>query len=169
MASSRKDSDQNRDPGRQVMPESGEDVDGLCVEDVMTADVATVSRGTSVREAAMLMRDRDIGFLPVCEADGAVAGVVTDRDLVLGVLATDRPSSTKVEEVMTPDPVVCYGTDDLSECERLMSENQINRMIVLGDNDRLVGVVSVADLVEVESEEEVGEVVADVKQDEAPH
>jgi CBS domain-containing protein len=133
------------------------------VESVMTAAVASVRRMAHARDAARLMRDRDIGFLPVCEADGSVVGVVTDRDLVLGVLAADRPATTAVEEIMTPDPIVCYASDDLDWCERLMSENQINRMVVVGDDERLVGVVSLADLAGVESEGVVGEVVADVK------
>src|SRR5687768_9990388 len=108
--------------------------EGVRVEDVMTAEVASVTRMAFVRDAARVMRDRDIGFLPVCEADGTVVGVVTDRDLVLGILAADRSPSTAVEEVMTPDPIVCYTTDDLAWCERLMSENQINRMVVVGED-----------------------------------
>jgi CBS domain-containing protein len=143
---------------------------GVRVEDVMTAAVASVTRMAHVRDAARVMRDRDIGFLPVCEADGTVVGVVTDRDLALGVLASDRAPSTAVEEVMTPDPIVCYASDDLAWCERLMSENQINRMVVVGDDEKLVGVISLADLAAVEDDETVGDVVSDVKLGEAePH
>jgi CBS domain-containing protein len=141
--------------------------EGVRVEDVMTAEVASVTRMAFVRDAARVMRDRDIGFLPVCEADGTVVGVVTDRDLVLGILAADRSPSTAVEEVMTPDPIVCYTTDDLAWCERLMSENQINRMVVVGEDERLAGVISLADLAGVEDEADLGEVVADVKLGEA--
>jgi CBS domain-containing protein len=140
------------------------------VEDVMSVSVASVTRRAFARDAARMMRDRDIGFLPVCEADGTVVGVVTDRDLVVGVLAADQPPTIPVEEIMTPDPIVCYASDDLAWCERLMSENQVNRMVVVGDDERLVGVISLADLAMVESEEAVGGVVSDVKLGEAePH
>jgi CBS domain-containing protein len=140
---------------------------GVRVEDVMTSAVASVTRMARVRDAARVMRDRDIGFLPVCEADGTVVGVVTDRDLVLGVLAADKAPTTAVEDVMTPDPIVCYGSDDLAWCERLMSENGIDRMVVVGDDERLAGVISLADLVVVESQTTVGQVITDVKLGEA--
>jgi CBS domain-containing protein len=146
------------------------DASGVKVEDVMTSSVASLTRMAHVRDAARMMRDRDIGFLPICEADGTVVGVVTDRDLVVGVLAADRAPSTPVEDVMTPDPVVCYASDDLAWCERLMSDNQINRMVVVGDDERLVGVISLADVAAADSEEAVGEVLSDVKLGEAePH
>ena len=141
----------------------GEDAADVRVEDIMTALCATVTRGTSVRDAARVMRDRDVGFLPVCEPGGHVLGVLTDRDLVLGVLAADRPVSAPVEEVMTPDPVVCHKDDDLRTCERLMSDNRIGRLLVLGDEGRLVGIVSVTDLAQVENDLGVAALLADVK------
>ncbi len=137
--------------------------DDLRVEDVMTEDVATLTPLCNAKKAAVLMRDRDVGFLPVVAEDGRVVGVVTDRDLVLGVLASDRPASTPAKDVMTPDPVTCTVGDDLQECERLMSENQINRMVVLGEDGKLAGVVSLADLALVETDHAVGDLVADVR------
>ena len=135
----------------------------LLVENVMSADVATVTPDTSAREAARIMRDRDIGFLPVCDVEGGVLGVLTDRDLVLGVLAADRGGDLPVEEVMTPDPITCRGQDDLRTCERLMSEHQVHRMVVIGEDGHLEGVVSLADLAAVETEQALGDVVADVR------
>ncbi len=135
---------------------------GMPVQDVMTAEVFIVAPGNPVSQAARLMRDNDIGFLPVVDAEDGVVGVLTDRDLVLQVLAEQRPATTPVEDVMTEEVVTCHAGDDIALCEHLMRENQVRRMVVLGDDDQLAGVVSLADLAQSDAEAQLGAVVADV-------
>jgi CBS domain-containing protein len=143
---------------------------GIIVEEVMAADVFTVSPGRPAAEAARIMRDNKVGFLPVVESDGEVVGVVTDRDLVVRLLADDRSPETAVEEVMTAAVVVCRAADDLAVCEHLMRVNQIARLVVLGDDEQLAGVISFSDLAQYEEESRVGAVIADVTEREAePH
>jgi CBS domain-containing protein len=143
---------------------------GVRVEEVMSTELITAAPGCPAGEAARLMRDHDVGFLPVCESDGSVVGVVTDRDLVLRILADDRPASTVLEEIMTEEVAHCHAADDLGECERLMRGNQVTRMLVLGDEDDLVGIVSLADLANNDEDDmRLGNVVADLKTTDVNH
>ena len=150
--------------------EAGPGARGVRVEEVMSTEIVTVEPSTSAAEAARLMRDHDVGFIPVCQSDGSVVGVLTDRDLVLRVLADGRPNSTRAEEIMTEEVAQCHAADDLGECERLMRANQVTRMLVLGDQDDLVGIVSLADLANHDEDDmRLGNVVADVKATDINH
>ena len=142
---------------------------GVLVQEVMTAEVFTVPATSSANDAARIMRDNDLGFLPVVQADNSVVGVLTDRDLVVRLLAEDLETSTAVDELMSADLVTCHAGDDLAICEYLMRQNQLKRMVVLGDDDQLAGVVSLADLAQNEDESQVGAVVADVTGQAEPH
>jgi CBS domain-containing protein len=117
------------------------------VHDVMTPDVIMVGPEATLAEAAQLMKDEDIGPLPVCES-GQVFGMVTDRDIAVRAVAEGRdPKVTHVREVMTPDVVCCFETDEVEEAARLMQETQLRRLLVIDDDRRLVGIVSLADIV----------------------
>jgi CBS domain-containing protein len=137
---------------------------GVRVEEVMSTDLVTAAPSTSLAEAARLMRDNDVGFLPICDSEGSVVGVLTDRDLVIRAMAQERPNSTRVEDLMSEDLAVCHAGDDLADCERLMRANMVSRIIVLGDDERLAGVVSLADLANRdEDDERLGGLLSDVK------
>lgn len=117
------------------------------VHDVMTPDVIMVGPEATLAEAAQLMKNEDIGPLPVCES-GQVFGMVTDRDIAVRAVAEGRdPKMTRVREVMTPDVVCCFETDEVEEAARLMQEAQLRRLLVIDDDRRLVGIVSLADIV----------------------
>lgn len=139
---------------------------GIPVHEVMVSDLVVAQLSTPVSDAARAMRDNNVGFLPVCQSDGTVAGVLTNRDIVVRVLAEGLPASTPAEEVMTGDEfddlVICHSGDDIAVVERLMRLNRVSRVLVLGDDERLVGVVSLADVAQFDSECRVGEVIADV-------
>jgi CBS domain-containing protein len=155
---------------RRVTPGLAAARRGVKVEEVMTAETAVIRPEDGATDAARVMRDEGIGFLPVVEDDGTVVGAVTDRDLVVRLLAEGLSPATRVELLMTVDPVACHAGDDLGVAEELMQANQISRLVVLGDDDLLAGVVSLADVAQYEEECRVGRLVADVTEREAePH
>jgi CBS domain-containing protein len=100
--------------------------------------------------AASIMRDENVGSVPVVESQDSrrIVGIVTDRDLCMGVVAEGRdPNSVAVEACMTVGVVSCTGNDSVQKATELMRENQIRRIPVVDDTGRLQGIVSMADLV----------------------
>ena len=114
------------------------------IRDVMTPNPRTVSPNDTIQTAAQVMQAEDTGAVPVVDA-GRVLAVVTDRDIVVRVVAEGGSTSTPVRDVATQN-VIC-ATPDMStrEASDLMSEHQIRRLPVI-ENDRLVGIVSIGDL-----------------------
>lgn len=114
------------------------------VADVMTAEPACCTGETTVAEAATLMAEH--GCLPVVDADGRVAGVVTDRDIACRCVANGKEPNTPVGEVMT-SPARCCGPDDEAvEAARVMAQAQVRRVPVIDRQGSCVGMVSQADL-----------------------
>jgi CBS-domain-containing membrane protein len=117
----------------------------LC-ENIMQRPVKWIGEEDSVQTAARLMRDENIGFLPVCDQSGRVVGTLTDRDLAIRVLAEDVPAGVKVREVMTRDLVTCKASDELAWAEQLMSGRHKSRMVCVDDGRHLAGIISIADI-----------------------
>ena len=110
------------------------------------SNVEFVSPEDSVKHAAEIMRERDIGMLPVREGQ-QIVGTLTDRDISIRAVAEGRdPESTHVRDVMTKGCVTCYDDSDLTEAIDLIQENEIRRLVVKNHQDSPVGVVSVGDL-----------------------
>lgn len=131
------------------------------VKDVMTPNPRTVTPGTSVVEAAKLMTSEDVGPLPVVEG-GELVGIVTDRDLVVRVIAEGRdPESTLVGDVCSSKPVTVSPDDDVSHALTLLAQHQVRRLPV-AQGDRIVGIVAQADIAREESNAAVGEVVEEI-------
>jgi CBS domain-containing protein len=116
-----------------------------------------------VIDCARLMRDDDIGFVPICDAGGKPVGAVTDRDLTIRVLAEGRSAEEQISGHMTRDVISCRPDDDAQAVARLMREHRKSRVMVCDEGGKLVGVVSLQDLAEEASEEEVGETLQEVK------
>lgn len=133
----------------------------LC-EDVMENEVDVLSRKDTVERAAAIMRESDIGFLPICDEENRPVGVITDRDIVLRVIAERRPLTTPVEQVMTRHVVTCSPFDEIAEAHRLMAEHQVSRIVCVNGGGHAVGVISLADLSDVD-EQETGETLQEVK------
>jgi CBS domain-containing protein len=135
------------------------------VKDIMTRDVEVVHPDDPIKEAAQRMRDRDIGFLPVCDGDRLV-GVVTDRDLILRGLAEGTDPSTSVGRDLMTSPVVwCFDDQNLKEAAALMEAHQIRRVAVLRREDkRLVGVLSLGDIARSSTKKISGEVLESVSE-----
>src|SRR5918999_3249476 len=135
---------------------------GTKVQDVMTSRPRAVSPDTPVSEAAQLMESEDVGALPVLE-DEQLAGMVTDRDIVVRAVAKGKdPRGMPVREVSSRDVVSVRPDEDLSEAVRLMASHQVRRLPVVDDDNRLVGVVSQADVAMEAKEKHVGEMVEEI-------
>jgi CBS domain-containing protein len=129
----------------------------------MTTDPRSITPRDVVVEAARLMRDEDIGSLPVTE-EGRLVGMLTDRDIAVRVVAEGRsPNSTTVGEVLSPDPVAAGPDQDLDEALHLMAQHQVRRLPVVED-DRLVGILAQADVALEEKEKKIGELVESISQ-----
>lgn len=116
------------------------------LRDIMSQSVVKIQPQESVAVAARLLANHNIGALPVCDRDGTLCGVVTDRDLVIRCMASNRlPERTKVQDVMT-GRLVCASPDmEVSVAARLMGREQVRRLPVV-DKGKLCGMVSVGDL-----------------------
>jgi len=116
------------------------------VSEIMTRDVVAVPVDATLFEAAELMRDHNIGFLPVIASD-VVVGVITDRDLVIRGLAEGfNPALTLVRSVMSAKPVWCYEYDVLTDAADTLANNHLHRLIVVDSSKKLCGLLSVDDL-----------------------
>ena len=116
------------------------------LKDVMTTQVEVVRPEASIQEAAEKMRALDVGALPVCDGQ-QLKGMVTDRDLTVRATAQGRdPKATPVREVLSPEVAYAFEDQDLEDAQRLMQEKQIRRLPVLSRDQRLVGIVALADV-----------------------
>ncbi len=116
------------------------------LKEIMTPDVEVISPNTTAADAARKMLDLDIGAIPVCDGD-KLLGMVTDRDLVLRVMAISRdPVQAHVSDAMSPEVVYCFEDQDAEVAAELMAEKQIRRLPVLSKTKELVGIVSLGDL-----------------------
>jgi CBS domain-containing protein len=123
-------------------------------EQIMKKDVECVSQRDNVQDAARKMRDQNVGFLPVCEDGKRVVGAVTDRDIALRVCADNRSaSSTLIGDIMTKQVVACRPQDDIHKAEKLMSEHHKSRMICIDDAGKIVGVLSLSDIAQHQTDE----------------
>ena len=115
------------------------------VRDLMVSSVVTIEPSTSVVDAARQMIQEEKGPLPVVEGDRPVA-MVTDRDIVAHVVAEGRdPSSTTVDDVASHDLVTVGPDQDVNEARQLMDQHELDRILVV-EGDRLVGIISEADI-----------------------
>lgn len=117
------------------------------VADVMSPHVRVIGPDDTVQQAARIMRDQNVGALPVGEGDKLV-GMLTDRDVALRLVAEGRdPARTKVREVMTPDVRYIFEDEELGHAAENMAEQNVRRLPVVNRDKRLVGVLSLGDLV----------------------
>jgi CBS domain-containing protein len=136
--------------------------------EVMTQDPVCCLPTDTVSKAAQLMKDEDVGSIPVIEDEQTMKliGIVTDRDLALHVVADERdPGSTLVEDVMTYEVITCRANDDVQKAVDAMSQHQLRRMPVIDGDHRIVGIISQADVAtRVEKSEEIAEMVKEISQ-----
>lgn len=116
------------------------------LRDIMTKDVIAVSRDTNVFDAAQIMRDKNIGAVPICTDDMDVEGIITDRDIVLRVVCGEKdPKKTLCGDIMTDHLVVGKTDMEVASALELMGDLQVRRLPVV-ENGKLVGFVALGDM-----------------------
>jgi CBS domain-containing protein len=127
--------------------------------DIMTGSAECITVNDTLVDAARKMRDLDVGALPICGDDNRLAGVVTDRDIVVKCIAEGGdPSTAKVSELAEGKPVTIGADDPVEEVLRTMTQHGVRRLPVI-DGHELVGIVSQADVAKNLPEEKVGDLV----------
>jgi len=131
--------------------------------EVMTKDPAYCSASDSIVKVAELMKQQDVGSVPVVESAGnrRLVGIVTDRDVVVKVVASGKSvEQATVKDAMTPNPAVCREDDDLDQAVKLMKERQVRRMPIVDAGGQLSGIIAQADVAtRVNKDAKTGELV----------
>ena len=118
----------------------------MLVREILTKNPEVIRPDASICEAARKMKEADVGMLPVCDGT-RLLGAITDRDLTIRAMAEGRdPNLTHVAAVMSSQVFYCFDDDDLGEAARVMEEKQVRRLPVLDRQNRLVGIIALADL-----------------------
>jgi len=130
--------------------------------EIMTKNVKTATRETSLREVAAIMRDGDMGAVPVVES-GKLVGIVTDRDIVVRSVAEGKNADSSVAEAMTTELFTVKPDDFVFEAIRLMGDKQVRRVPVIDTNGELAGIIAMADVaLEMEDEREIAETLEEI-------
>lgn len=125
------------------------------IRDAMSHDVHTIGPDATIRDAARLLADYDIGVLPVASGD-RLAGMITDRDIAIRAIATGKGPDCAVADVMSAEVLYCRDDDDIADVCRNMADIQVRRMPVVDSTKRLVGIVSLADIARKSSAGDAG-------------
>jgi CBS domain-containing protein len=133
--------------------------------DIMTANPRTVTPDDTVTRAAEIMREADVGVVPVVEDTGSMrlAGLVTDRDIAVRIVAEGRDNKATVREIMSSGLATVRPDDDLNRVTELMKTEQVRRIPVC-DGDRLVGIIAQADVAREGRDRKTGDVVEEISE-----
>jgi CBS domain-containing protein len=130
----------------------------------MTSNPTSVVADNPVVEAARIMKDKDVGIVPVVEG-GRLVGTVTDRDIAVRVVAEGKdPQSVRVREIASTDVVTVDPQQDLDEALRLMASHQVRRLPVVEEGGKLIGIVAQADVAREANDKQTGELVEEISQ-----
>jgi CBS domain-containing protein len=132
---------------------------GKTAREVMTGGAECIGENDSVLDAAKRLAELDVGAMPICGEDNRLKGMLSDRDIVVKVLAHGKdPSTTRAGELGEGKPVTVGADDSVEEALRTMKQHKVRRLPVIDGHD-LIGIISQADLAKNVDEEEVGELV----------
>lgn len=116
------------------------------LKEIMTNDVSSVSPQDPIIDAAKIMQQRNVGCIPVCDDNKEVKGILTDRDIVIRVVAEARnPKELDVNKVMSTGLTLGTADMDVEEAAQIMAEHQIRRLPIV-ENKKLIGILSIGDL-----------------------
>ena len=143
------------------MTETGRAARIRCRE-IMTSNVQTATRGMTLSQVAVMMRDGDMGSIPVVE-DGKLVGIVTDRDIVVRSIADGKDADSPVGNAMTTEIFSVSPDDFVFEAIRLMGDKQVRRVPVVDRSGALAGIIAMADIaLEMEDEREIAEALEEI-------
>lgn len=117
----------------------------MYAKDLMSKNPCIISPESKLKDAAKEMKKLDCGFLPICEDDPLV-GTITDRDIVIQGVADGKDSNSKVRDVMSNEVHYCFENDDIKDVADKMCKLQIRRLMILNDNKRITGIISLGDI-----------------------
>jgi CBS domain-containing protein len=139
------------------------------LRDIMTKDVEIIGPQGTLKDAAMKMKELDVGLVPVCDGD-RIVGMLTDRDITVKATAEGRnPTDTRVAEIMSPEVAYCFEDQRVEEAVAVMEVKQIRRLPIMSRDKRLVGIVSLGDLaVHGDNQNLAGEVLSEVSEPSRP-
>ena len=134
----------------------------LRCSEIMTRDVRTASPEMTLRDVGAMMREGDMGAVPVVDS-GKLVGIVTDRDIVVRAVAEGKDPSTPISEAMTSEIFSVRADDFVFEAIRLMGDKQIRRIPVVTEAGELAGIISMADIaLEIEDQREIAEALEEI-------
>lgn len=137
---------------------------GKSIREVMTSNPRTIEPSTPIVDAAKIMRDDNVGSIPIVEGD-QLWGTITDRDITVRAVTEGRDlQGTTVGEIASRDLVTIDPQQDLDEGLRLMAKHQVRRLPVVEDDGRLVGIVAQADIAQIGDDARTGETVQQISQ-----
>jgi len=133
------------------------------VSEIMTREPSTLTPASTIGEAATIMRQDDCGSVPIVDA-GRLVGIITDRDIVVRVLAGGKdPKTTRISDAMTADPVTVAPDTSVDEAQKVMADRQVRRLPVV-EGGRLVGLVVIGQVARRDSAKDVGQTLKDVSE-----
>ena len=133
---------------------------------VMSSPVISATPDTTIRDAAVRMRENEVGGLPVLQ-DGKPIGIVTDRDIVIRALAANGFAfglDTSVGDIITPKVITCFADQDAADAAAVMGEDRVRRLLVIDRLGAAVGILSVGDIAEHVSEELAGQALGEISE-----
>jgi len=132
-------------------------------KDIMSKTLFCCTAEDSIQQAAKLMKDNDVGALPVVNdcKERKLLGIITDRDICLQAVALGKPvDKMKVSEAMTKSPITCSADDSIETCESLMRRNQVRRIPVVDARGMCMGLISQADVALHDTAEHIQQTMA---------
>jgi CBS domain-containing protein len=127
------------------------------IKDMMHKGVECVAPNATLQQIAKKMKDFDVGAIPVCEGDKAI-GMVTDRDIAMSLADGKDVSKISASDLMSKNVIHCRDTEEAEDAIRIMEKNQIRRLPVLNEAQKLIGMVSLGDISHALSQDLTGEV-----------
>lgn len=141
------------------------------IREVMSRDPVCCVLTDTAQKVAKILCDHNVGSVPVVtdQESRKLVGMITDRDLCCSVVAQGAdPKNTSIEKLITPTPFTCRDGENIEACERVMQEHQVRRIPVVDAEDRVIGIVSQADLALKDKPERVSKTVAEISKNIGP-
>ena len=118
------------------------------IRDCMQTGVYWLKPNNTVKDCAKIMSKEHIGCVPICDNKEKIVGLVTDRDIILRAIVYKKDvEDTNLSEIMTKDVWYCNSNSDIKEAENIMYKNQIRRLPIVDDNNKITGIITLGDLI----------------------